>query len=130
MGGRRWWGLEGERGLGEGGKGKGREGKSVELKGDYNGKKCYFKKKKKNRGAKKRLFIIIVIKNIFISSINRGRLIVGTKTKTFGDIWIKTRKKKIKTKTKIIRTNIIFKLPRGKGDMSLHHPHHHLTEAN
>ena len=33
-------GAEGEKGLGGGGKGKGREGERVELKEDYNGKKC------------------------------------------------------------------------------------------
>ena len=38
MGGRRWWGLEREKGLGGGGKGRGREGKRVGLEEDYNGK--------------------------------------------------------------------------------------------
>ena len=33
-------------------------------------------------------------------------------------------------KTKIVGTNIIFKLQYGKGDVVFRHPHHHLTEAD
>ena len=52
---------------------------------------------------------------------------VESKTKIFKDIWIK---KKLEIKTKIIGANIIFKLPRGKGDVALHHPRYHLIKAD
>ena len=44
--------------------------------------------KKKIEGLKTIRFIIIWIKNIFRLSINGGMLMVRTKTKTFGFIWI------------------------------------------
>ena len=88
-------------------------------------------KKNKIERLKTRQFIIIEIKNIFKSGINGGRLTARIKTKTFGDVWIKTKKKKnLETKIKIIGTNIISKLSCGKGDVSLRHSRHHLTEAN
>ena len=49
---------------------------------------------KKIEVLKTRWFIIIGIKNIFKLSIDGSRLTVGTKTKTFGDVWIKIKKRK------------------------------------
>lgn len=62
---------------------------------------------------------------------NICKLTIRTKIKIFENIWIQTQKgKKLGTKIKIIGIDIIFKLPHGNSDGTLHHPHHDLTDAN
>ena len=53
---------------------------------------------------------------------------IGIKTKISGS---KSKKeKKLDIKTKIIGTNIIFKLPRAKGDVTFHLPYHHFMKVD
>ena len=53
----------------------------------------FFLLSKKNlKGLKSKKFIIIGIKNIFKLLVNGDRLMVGNRTKTFENVWIKIKR--------------------------------------
>ena len=99
--------MEGERWLGEGRKGRGKEGgkwwewRETIMERGVSFLFFFNTSKNKLERLKPKRFIIIGIKIIFKSLINESRLMVGTKTKTFENVWIKTKKENLGTKIKI-----------------------------